>query len=134
MLAAVAAALAAGSALAQPKLKFAHVYETSEPYHTAAVWAAGEIAKRTSNRYAMEVFPASSLGKDTDINQGRTRGTVDIIDTGRLFAGRRTGPRSIGRRPFGFRSLDPRERLDVSAPRHRRASLSDGRNAARATR
>ena len=44
---AVAFALAGPSAaLAQQKLKFAHVYETSEPYHSAAVWAAGEIAKR----------------------------------------------------------------------------------------
>jgi len=56
---------ASGAALAQQKLKFAHVYETSEPYHTAAVWAAGEIKKRTNGRYDVEVFPASSLGKET---------------------------------------------------------------------
>jgi TRAP-type C4-dicarboxylate transport system substrate-binding protein len=68
----------AGMTHAETKLKFAHVYEVSEPYHTAAVWAAGEIAKRTSNRYAMEVFPASSLGKETDINQGMALGTIDI--------------------------------------------------------
>ncbi|MCX8115278.1 MAG: ABC transporter substrate-binding protein, partial [Burkholderiaceae bacterium] len=65
-----ALALAAGIAQAQTKLKFAHVYEVSEPYHTAALWAAGEIAKRTNNRYQIEVFPASTLGKETDINQG----------------------------------------------------------------
>ena len=81
-------ALASGLAQAQTKLKFAHVYETSEPYHTSAVWAAGEIAKRTNNRYVVEVFPASTLGKETDINQGLTLGTVDIIYTGQLFAGR----------------------------------------------
>ena len=106
VMAAVAATFAAGSALAQHKLKFAHVYETSEPYHTAAVWAAGEIAKRTANRYAMEVFPASSLGKETDINQGLTLGTVDIIYTGQLFAGRSYGPISIGGAPFVFRDFD----------------------------
>ena len=67
LIAALAAfALASGLAQAQTKLKFAHVYEVSEPYHTAAVWAAGEIAKRTNNRYTMEVFPASTLGKETD--------------------------------------------------------------------
>jgi tripartite ATP-independent transporter DctP family solute receptor len=105
-LAAVALALGvSGSALAQTKLKFAHVYEVSEPYHTAAVWAAGEIAKRTSNRYTMEVFPASSLGKETDINQGLTLGTVDIIYTGQLFAGRNYGPISIGGAPYMFRDL-----------------------------
>ena len=34
-----------------------------------------------------QVFPASSLGKETDINQGLTLGTVDIILTGASFAG-----------------------------------------------
>jgi tripartite ATP-independent transporter DctP family solute receptor len=98
--------LATGAAQAQTKLKFAHVYETSEPYHTAAVWAAGEIAKRTNNRYTVEVFPASTLGKETDINQGLTLGTVDIIYTGQLFAGRTYGPVAIGGAPFMFRDFN----------------------------
>ena len=47
---AVAAALitavaTAGPAAAQTKLKWAHVYEISEPYHTDALWAADEIKK-----------------------------------------------------------------------------------------
>ena len=106
---AVAAAMsliALGSAQAQTKLKWAHVYETSEPYHTAALWAAGEIAKRTNNRYTVEVFPASTLGKETDINQGLTLGTVDIIYTGQLFAGRSYGPIAIGGAPFMFRDFN----------------------------
>jgi tripartite ATP-independent transporter DctP family solute receptor len=103
---AAAALLATGGASAQTKLKFAHVYETSEPYHTAALWAAGEIAKRTSNRYSVEVFPASTLGKETDINQGLTLGTVDIIYTGQLFAGRTYGPIAIGGAPFVFRDFN----------------------------
>jgi tripartite ATP-independent transporter DctP family solute receptor len=101
-----ALALAAGVAQAQTKLKFAHVYEVSEPYHTAALWAAGEIAKRTGNRYAIEVFPASTLGKESDINQGLTLGTVDIIYTGQLFAGRIYGPVAIGGAPFMFRDFN----------------------------
>jgi tripartite ATP-independent transporter DctP family solute receptor len=105
----IAAALslaALGTAHAQTKLKWAHVYETSEPYHTAAVWAAGEIAKRTNNRYTVEVFPASTLGKESDINQGLTLGTVDIIYTGQLFAGRLYGPIAIGGAPFMFRDFN----------------------------
>ncbi len=105
---------APGDALAQTKLKFAHVYEVSEPYHTAALWAAGEIAKRTGNRYTMEVFPASSLGKETDINQGLTLGTVDIIYTGQLFAGRNYGPISIGGAPYMFRDFDHWKRFASS--------------------
>ena len=102
----IALALAFSVAHAQQKLKFAHVYETSEPYHAVAVWAASEIAKRTSSRYTMEVFPASTLGKETDINQGLTLGTVDIIYTGQLFAQRSYGPIAIGGAPFMFRDFD----------------------------
>ena len=102
---AIACVVFAGSVLAQTKLKWAHVYETSEPYHTAALWAAGEINKRTSNRYVIEVFPASTLGKETDINQGLTLGTVDIIYTGQLFAGRTYGPLAIGGAPYMFRDF-----------------------------
>jgi tripartite ATP-independent transporter DctP family solute receptor len=104
----LAAALALGvstGVAAQTKLKWAHVYETSEPYHTAAVWAAGEIKKRTNGKYEVEVFPASSLGKETDINQGLTLGTVDIIYTGQLFAGRTHGPLAIGGAPYMFRDF-----------------------------
>ena len=54
----------------------------------AALWAADEIKKRTDGRYEIQVFPASQLGKETDINQGLTLGTVDIIYTGQAFAAR----------------------------------------------
>ena len=64
----------AGLALAAQKLKFAHVYETSEPYHKRMVETAEIIKKRTDGRYMIEVFPASSLGKEVDINQGLALG------------------------------------------------------------
>ena len=99
-------ALIGAEAQAQTKLKFAHVYETSEPYHTAALWAAEEIKKRTNGRYEIQVFPASQLGKETDINQGLTLGTVDIIYTGQAFAARTYPPLAIGGAPFMFRDLD----------------------------
>ena len=93
---------AAGSAEAQTKLKWAHVYETSEPFHTESVWAAEEIAKRTNNRYQIDVFPASQLGKETDINQGLTLGTVDIIISGPSFAARTYPPIGVGYYPYTF--------------------------------
>ena len=96
----------AAPAQAQTTLKWAHVYEISEPYHTWAVWAGDEIAKRTEGRYKVEVFPASSLGKESDINEGLGLGTVDIIYTGQLFAGRFYGPIAIGGAPFVFRDYD----------------------------
>ena len=66
-------------------LKFAHVYEVNEPYHTWAVWAGQEFEKRTNGKYAIQVFPASALGKESDINEGLGLGTVDMIYTGQLF-------------------------------------------------
>jgi tripartite ATP-independent transporter DctP family solute receptor len=109
-----ALAFASSLAMAQTKLKWAHVYETSEPYHTAALWAAQEIQKRTNNRYVIEVFPASTLGKETDINQGLTLGTVDIIYTGQLFTGRTYGPLAIGGAPYMFRDFKHWERYTTS--------------------
>jgi tripartite ATP-independent transporter DctP family solute receptor len=108
VLAAVAlvALSAGGPAAAQTKLKWAHVYETSEPFHKWSVWAAQEIEKRTSGRYHIDVFPASSLGKESDINQGLTLGTVDMIISGLSFAAR-TMPRiGVGYYPYTFRSGD----------------------------
>src|SRR5438270_4950902 len=105
---AAAAALAAavglpGIAQAQTKLKFAHVYETSEAYHKYALWAADEVKKRTNGRYEIQVFPASTLGKESEINQGLTLGTVDIVLTGASFAARSYTPLAISYFPFIFR-------------------------------
>jgi tripartite ATP-independent transporter DctP family solute receptor len=106
LLALVLATLCVPAAYAQTKLKWAHVYEVSEPYHTQALWAADEIRKRTNGRYVVEVFPASTLGKETDINQALSLGTVDIIYTGMAFAGRLYPPMSIASGPFIFRDYN----------------------------
>jgi tripartite ATP-independent transporter DctP family solute receptor len=100
---AACAIVAGGPALAQQKLKWAHVYETSEPYHTESVWAAAEIKKRTNGKFDIEVFPASTLGKETDINTGMTLGTVDMIISGPSFAARSYPRLGIAYYPFIFR-------------------------------
>ncbi|RZI77281.1 MAG: DctP family TRAP transporter solute-binding subunit [Variovorax sp.] len=97
---------AVGMAHAQTKLKWAHVYETSEPFHKYSVWAAEEIKKRTNGKYDIQVFPASSLGKESDINQGLTLGTVDIILTGASFAGNSYKPLAVTYFPFIFRDAE----------------------------
>ena len=103
LLAGFGLACALGAASAQTKLKWAHVYETSEAFHTESVWAAGEFAKRTNGRYTVEVFPASQLGKETDINQGLALGSVDIIISGSSFAARAFPPIGVTYYPFTFR-------------------------------
>jgi tripartite ATP-independent transporter DctP family solute receptor len=115
-LAACAAALTlAGPAAAQTKLKWAHVYETSEPYHTESVWAAEEIKKRTNGKFEIQVFPASSLGKETDINQGMQLGTVDMIISGPSFAARSYPRLGIAYYPFIFRDADHQAAYSKSA-------------------
>jgi tripartite ATP-independent transporter DctP family solute receptor len=91
---------------AQTKLKWAHVYETSEPYHKWSVWAADEFKKRTNGKYDIQVFPASSLGKESEINQGLQLGTVDIILTGASFAARSFPRLAVSYYPFTFRDAD----------------------------
>ena len=65
-----------GLAQAQTKLKWAHVYETSEPFHKWSVWAGEEIRKRTNGKYDIQVFPASSLGKESDMKSTSPRGLL----------------------------------------------------------
>jgi tripartite ATP-independent transporter DctP family solute receptor len=102
--AAMALSLGAASlAQAQTKLKWAHVYETSEAYHTQSVWAAEEIKKRSNGKFDIQVFPASTLGKETDINQGLQLGTVDMIISGPSFAARSYPRFGIAYYPFIFR-------------------------------
>ena len=96
----------AGPAGAQSKLKWAHVYEVSEPYHADALWAAEEIKKRTDGRYEIGVFPASQLGNENQINEGLGLGTVDIIYTGASFAGSIHKPLGITGAPFILRDFD----------------------------
>jgi tripartite ATP-independent transporter DctP family solute receptor len=102
-----APALAFGRAAeAQARLRWAHVYETNEPYHTQALWAAEQIKNRTNNRWAIEVFPASALGNEPTINQGLALGTVDMIYTGTAFAGATFKPISISNAPYVYRDFD----------------------------
>jgi len=95
-----------GVAQAQTKLKWAHVYETSEPYHKWSVWAGEEFKKRTNGKFEIQVFPASSLGKESDINQGLQLGTVDIILTGASFASNSFPRLAVSYYPFTFRDAD----------------------------
>ena len=101
-----AVALTALPAAAQTKLKWAHVYETAEPFHTQSVWAAQEIGKRTNNRYQIDVYPASQLGKETDINQGLSLGSVDMIISGSSFAARSFAPIGVTYYPYVFRDAN----------------------------
>ena len=105
-LALAASLVVAAPAFAQTKLKWAHVYETSEAFHTASVWAAQEIGKRSGGKYQIDVYPASQLGKENDINQGLALGTVDIILSGSSFAAKAYPRIGVTYYPYTFRDVD----------------------------
>ena len=95
-----------GPASAQTKLKWAHVYEVTEPYHTEALWAASEIRKRTKGKFDIEVFPASQLGNENQLNEGLGLGAVDIVYVGINFVAATYQPLGITGAPFMLRDFD----------------------------
>ncbi|MCP5367502.1 MAG: sialic acid TRAP transporter substrate-binding protein SiaP [Hyphomicrobiales bacterium] len=105
-LGAAVALLLSGGVQAAQVLKWAHVYETSTPYHTWALWAADQVKQKTDGRYEIQVFPAASLGKENQINEALSLGTVDMIYTGSTFVGRVYGPLAIPSGPFMLRDFD----------------------------
>ena len=95
-----------GPASAQTKLRWAHVYEITEPYHTEALWAASEIRKRTNGRFDITVFPASQLGNENQLNEALGFGAIDIIYVGINFVAATYPPLGISGAPFMLRDLD----------------------------
>jgi tripartite ATP-independent transporter DctP family solute receptor len=103
LVAAAALGCAVLPAMAQTKLKWAHIYETSHAYHRSAVWAAEEVKKRTNGRYDIQVFPASTLGKQVELNQGLLMGTMDIASSSLSFAAQSFQRIGVGYYPYTFR-------------------------------
>jgi tripartite ATP-independent transporter DctP family solute receptor len=104
--AAFVAWIASGPALAQTKLRWAHVYEVTEPFHTEALWAASEIRKRTGGRFDIEVFPASQLGNENQISEALGAGAIDICYVGINFVAASYPPLGITGAPFVLRDFE----------------------------
>ena len=84
VLAALGAAIAlafTAPAFAQTTLKWAHVYETPEPYHQQALWAAEEIKKRTNGRFVtLQLKPERNSPSDAAAFIAReTQKWADVI-------------------------------------------------------
>ena len=86
--------------------KLGHVYEATHPIHVAAVDAARRFSECTGGAHAIEVFPASQLGKETALNEQIRFGGVDIILTGQIFASGAYEPLAVGAAPYIFRDRD----------------------------
>jgi len=103
---AIVASIASGPASAQTKLRWAHVYEVTEPFHTEALWAAGEIRKRSGGRFDIEVFPASQLGNENQISEALGAGAIDIVYVGINFVAATYPPLGITGAPFMLRDFE----------------------------
>lgn len=100
---ALAGLMFVSTASAETSLKWAHIFEVSEPFHTEAVWAADEIAKRTEGRYKIHVYPASQLGNEVSLDQGLTLGSIDIVILTNGLAAKKYPPIGVTYYPFVFR-------------------------------
>jgi len=96
-------------------LTWAHVYEQSEPLHKWALWAANEINVKSNGRFYIDVFPASIMGKEAELNQSLTLGIVDIINTGTSFAGQNYPPMALSELPYVFRTYEHWRAFNESA-------------------
>ena len=94
------------TASAQQVLKFAYVYEPGEPHHKGAVTAAAEIEQRTGGRYKIQLFPSGTLGKESDLNQGLSLGSIDMTISAASFQAQVAKRIGVAYFPFVFRDYD----------------------------
>lgn len=87
------------------KLRWAHVYEVSSPYHQEALWAAREFERRTDGNYSIQVYASSSLGNEVGINEAVDLGSIDIIYTGASLAAQRHPPLAISDYPYTIKDF-----------------------------
>ncbi len=62
-------------------LKMGHVYSETYPMHLAMLAMADEVYEKTEGRYKIEICANSSLGNESDLNEGVNIGTVDMAFT-----------------------------------------------------
>jgi len=97
------------------KLTWGHVYELTEPLHKWSVWAAEEIKSQTNGRYEIDVFPVSIMGKEAELNQSLSLGTIDIAYTGTSFASQNYPPMGLSELPYIFRDYEHWQKFNESS-------------------
>lgn len=100
------AVLSSGSALAETTLRFGHVLEVSHPLALQYKQVADEVAEATNGEVNIELFPAGTLGSQSELVEGLNLGTVDITSPGSAFLGSIVPDISVTSAPYVFRDLD----------------------------
>lgn len=101
------AALAFSAATSSAEtLRFGHAYETSEAFHVRSLEAAEEIKERTGGRYEIEIFPASQLGSQAEMNESINLGTLDMGYVSPGLMAEIHAPIQLHLAPFIWRDMD----------------------------
>lgn len=95
-------------------LKWAHGYETSEPFHTQAEAMAQKIKTATAGRVEIQIFPASALGGEADYSKKLASGEIDMAYIGINVLSRDYAPLGVVGFPFLFSDPDHVRRFLVS--------------------
>lgn len=108
---AAAGALAAGIALTGASaqadtFRLGHVFDASHPFHVAALEATAQFEACTEGNHKFEVYPASQLGSDAQMQEQLLIGGLDAQLAGFIFAASSYPPLAIAAAPFVFRDRD----------------------------
>jgi tripartite ATP-independent transporter DctP family solute receptor len=98
-----AAAVLPFAAAAQTTLKLGHPQSATSAFQTGAQAFADEVARRTNNRYKVEIFPSGSLGGEREMVESTQLGTLDLVVTSTGPVGNFVPDTLITDIPFLFR-------------------------------
>ncbi|WP_193091063.1 sialic acid TRAP transporter substrate-binding protein SiaP [Halomonas colorata] len=105
-LALISLALSSSTVLAETTLRFGHVLEVSHPLSLQYKQVADEVAEATNGEVKIELFPAGTLGSQSELVEGLSLGTVDITSPGSAFLGSIVPDLSVTSAPYVFRDMD----------------------------
>ncbi|HEY3049401.1 MAG TPA: TRAP transporter substrate-binding protein DctP [Polaromonas sp.] len=96
-------------------LKWAHVYEPTETFHTQAQAAARKIFEQSGGKIVIEVVPSSKAGKEADYPSMLAQDSIQMAYVGIAILGKDYPPLLLGHFPFAFKDVEHVRRFLVSA-------------------
>lgn len=101
-----AASMALSATANAAAFKLGHVFDGSHPFHVAAEQAAAHFAQCSNNEHSIDIYAASQLGSDVEMQQQILIGGLDITLSGNNFTANSYPPFAIASAPFIFADRD----------------------------
>lgn len=105
-----AASILALALVSQPAhaatFRLGHVFEATHPFHVAAIEAMAQFEACTGGEHRFEIYPASQLGSDAQMQEQILIGGIDAQLAGFIFAANAYPPLAIAAAPFVFRDRE----------------------------